>query len=106
MVSCEDSGMTRTLETKIQAGMDLLNKVRPGWINQVDLRLLDMGGSPYQCILGQLYGDYEVAVELLDLSVAKAIKHGFELRILSGPGCTALENAWKEAILKARGEQS
>jgi len=38
-------------------GAELLDEERPGWAEEIDRKRLDMG-SPYTCILGQLYGSY------------------------------------------------
>ena len=42
---------------EVKAGAELLDSVRPGWWNEIDIEELKMS-HPYRCILGQLYKEY------------------------------------------------
>jgi hypothetical protein len=45
--------------TNVKEGAILLDKEKPGWYNKIDINRLDMTGHR-SCILGQLYGEYEI----------------------------------------------
>ena len=45
------------LEKEITKGIELLNKINPGWVDKINLEELNMFCSD-KCIIGQLYGDY------------------------------------------------
>lgn len=50
--------MPRLATIRAKAGAMLLDIVRPGWAQEIDLGSLDLGDCDV-CVLGQLYGDYE-----------------------------------------------
>lgn len=43
-------------------GARLLDELRPGWAEDVDTEQLDLGDC-CKCVLGQLYGDYCLAID-------------------------------------------
>lgn len=50
--------MPRLETLRAKAGATLLDIVRPGWADEIDLSQLDLA-SCEGCVLGQLYGRYE-----------------------------------------------
>lgn len=80
-----------TTNQDILNGIELLDEVRPGWVDEIDLDRLNM----YQgqdCVVGQLYGGYATGLEQLGLSNGAA--HGF----------VEPTNQWVSAIERLRGE--
>ena len=61
-------------------GADLMDKVHPGWFQEIRLDDLDMA-SGVQCILGQVFGDFAVGARKLDLmgtdGGTRTIRYGF-----------------------------
>jgi len=55
---------------RIERGAALLDELRPGWDKTIDVDRLDLGNCE-RCILGQLYGGYDQALQMLDGEVAK-----------------------------------
>lgn len=43
---------------RVKAGAILLDEIKPGWFRDIDVVLLDLS-SCEDCILGQLFGDYD-----------------------------------------------
>lgn len=60
----------------VQRGMMLLDEERPGWEDELDLGTLNVA-DPHNCVLGQLYGEYQEGKDALGLSLGEAINHGF-----------------------------
>lgn len=46
-----------TIEQRVAAGAEWLDKNRPTWILVIDLDILDISDS-CRCVLGQVYGNY------------------------------------------------
>jgi len=71
--------MATTLE-RVQAGMEFLDDIRPGWRGEIERTILDLG-SQEDCILGQLYGHYMDALPLIGLygDRKRQTAYGFEL---------------------------
>mgnify|MGYP001574901318 CR=1 FL=1 len=72
--------MTKKQAAKYQAavnrGVRLLDKVKPKWEEKIDLSTLRLS-SPYNCILGQLYGEFNDGSQQLyedALSVVRNIR--------------------------------
>lgn len=65
-------------EKQIQQGIAYLNEQRPGWVQRLDLDLLEMENGEC-CVLGQLGGDFLDALELFRLSEEESIQLGFLL---------------------------
>lgn len=62
-------------------GPELLDRALPAWYNQIDLAKLDMF-SPYNCILGQLYGTFRKGFDRLrlgedNITLDQLVKTGF-----------------------------
>ena len=49
--------MTDAIAERAKRGAELMDKLRPGWANRINVQILDMN-SCSRCILGQLYKDY------------------------------------------------
>lgn len=55
---------TPSAPERVAAGVELLDKVKPGWRGLIRLDLLDMR-STCSCVLGQLFDDYYRGLRLL-----------------------------------------
>lgn len=60
-ITIEEEG---TLEEAVRNGATLLDELRPGWHEGVDVRTLYMGDTRH-CVLGQIYGLYNVGCEAI-----------------------------------------
>jgi hypothetical protein len=63
-----------SLTARVELGIKYLNIRRPGWYNNVVLSSLDMGDT-YDCVLGQLFGEFWTFLA----SVAWKERHAAEL---------------------------
>lgn len=64
---------------RVAKGAALLDVKRPGWEKEVNVYSINMN-SPYDCILGQIYHNYEWGLDSLELEGNwSAKRHGFEL---------------------------
>lgn len=65
-------------EREIDGGMQFLDNYygNKGWVFQIDLGELELK-SGCNCILGQLNGDYDTMMDLLDIEESDAIQLGF-----------------------------
>lgn len=71
---------------KIERGMDLLDRVYPGWEHEIDLdELRMMDGN--KCVGGQLYGHYGKAKKAL--GIRSGVEYGF----------VELTDEWRAAII-------
>jgi hypothetical protein len=52
------------LRREVAAGVALLDKARPNWPSRIDSERLEMQ-NPRFCVLGQVYGNYNFALEVL-----------------------------------------
>ena len=68
-------------EKEIENGVEFLNKVYPDWLSKIDLEKLNMD-QPSNCILGQLYGNFYVARDILDMYDNDTNKMGFTVPIV------------------------
>lgn len=84
-----------TTDERVEAGAKMLDERLPGWRDWIDpdsLQLID----GCHCVLGQLFGDYDRGVALLDLDDATAKNLGF---MKSGRAYwSTLTNAWKRIL--------
>jgi hypothetical protein len=62
--------MTDELSTRVRRGVRLLDREKPGWERKIDLDRLDLGHT-CNCVLGQVYGNYDRALYELDGDVAE-----------------------------------
>lgn len=71
--------MTAQYTTNAAAGAALLDRERPGWENVITPHLLDINDMS-RCILGQLYGHFDIGLYLLfgRYSTLLARKYGFD----------------------------
>ena len=76
----------------VRKGIQLLDERIPDWRGRVNPRYLDMH-SGCQCVLGQIYGDYQEGCEILGID---GEDYGFD----SGEDYSyrELDTAWKEAL--------
>jgi hypothetical protein len=81
---------------KVQAGIKLLDEQEPGWRAKIDKDSLDLGSCSV-CVLGQVFGDYEEGLEMLDLGTGSSYAYGFNT---NSADMQALTAAWKEALGK------
>lgn len=70
----------RELLARAFKGALLLDMLSPGWQSRVDLDILDMGVDA-ECVLGQVYGEYNEGREALGLRTSwSAADFGFDRR--------------------------
>ena len=72
------------MKEEITAGMDLLDEVRPGWTNQVNLEKLDQGLDEWSnddcgCVLVHVFGDFQGGLDELYMEGDDATEYGFML---------------------------
>lgn len=53
-----------TTAERVWRGVEILDRRRPGWENEIDLGTLFVG-SPVLCVLGQIFGRYETGLDWL-----------------------------------------
>jgi hypothetical protein len=84
-------------EKEISNGVELLNKINPGWVDKINLEELDMASSS-KCIIGQLYGCYCIAMPKIERD------HNCDRLDLafSSYGSNITTKEWKQAILNLR----
>lgn len=91
------------LSERVDRGSKLLDKIEPGWADLIDLNDLNMGVC-VDCILGQLYGNYQLGINVLpeeQLPEYYGFNIPFDLSI-ERYSYYALGQAWKEEILKRK----
>lgn len=100
-----------SIESRVKAGAELLDRIRPGWHDLIDLDILEMSDCT-KCVAGQIYGTYMVFVysELSDVEQWEDGRytewvHGF-IAEDDDPDrqeeYDLLGQAWKAAILSRR----
>jgi hypothetical protein len=97
-----------TPQERVQAGALYLDCEFDRWQKLINLNRLDMHGRS-ACILGQVYGDYNKAIEELGLSDEECVDYGFiNIRDSKCDGfaddIVNLEDAWTEYIIQWRKE--
>lgn len=81
----------------VDRGVELLDERLPGWRKAVDPEALDLSLT-CGCVLGQVFGDYERGVDILDLTDTEARRFGFlRSRYAS---YARLTDAWKARLVK------
>lgn len=92
-------------------GAALLDVTQPEWVSRVDPKTLAVS-DPENCVLGQVYGDYDEAINALNLDARGQKEFGFDCEYKPFVGAEApepvvrfseLTSAWRE-ILDARRE--
>jgi len=64
------------MQKRVRTGATFLNRVKPGWWEEIDLERLDMLDTRL-CLCGQLYGRHKNAYRALRLSPADFVLYGF-----------------------------
>ena len=84
-------------EKEITKGIELLNKINPGWVDKINLEELDMSQAD-KCIIGQVYGDY--------CNYINGIEQDYRCDRLECGFTSEYHNRstkeWKEAIIRIR----
>lgn len=99
----------RTHSKQIKNGIALLNDFfdTKEWAYRIELDELDMGDVS-TCVLGQLFGSFNVALFTLGLSRRGSFDCGFDLVVKDigtrNKQVAELGKEWKKAIKKLRGE--
>jgi hypothetical protein len=90
---------------RAKRGAILLDGLKPGWYEMVDLETLRMD-SLLDCILGQVYGDWGYGAAEVGLNYDRSgqERHGFELTVEEctsnlGQAKEGLHNAWAAEVL-------
>lgn len=66
-----------TIATRVQRGMQTLDKAKPGWHRRISLMDLNIAQSN-NCALGQIYGSYGDGRYALGMSAQQAKEQGFQ----------------------------
>lgn len=92
----------------VQRGMALLDEQCQGWLGRIDTSLID-ASSPYNSVLGQLYGHFLVAYDDIHLPIeslyegerTRAARCGFELTHPdeNQANYDLLSDEWRRAII-------
>lgn len=94
--------------SNVARGAAYLDRVRPGWVLEVDPGRLDLD-STSRCVLGQLFGNYHRYLYRMDLSDWWADRHGFVTWGWSERAFrrrqAALEAEWRRVIRLRRGAE-
>lgn len=90
------------MSDRVAAGAAFLDAQRPGWRDRVDATTLSMGSSS-RCVLGQLFGDYHVGIEALDVGgEGTSVDYGFTCDYWGdkedGCTCDALAPYWRAQL--------
>lgn len=87
---------------EIMAGCGVLDEVRPGWVDEIDLDRLNLA-SILDCVLAQLYGGFFSAKEKLGMSWDVAEDNGFALDFsYERQDYETLTTEWREVIQSRR----
>lgn len=89
----------RKFAAEVAKGILFLDKKRPGWRSLIDLRRLDLL-SCKDCILGQGFGHYLIAIDELHLpNVADRVEYGFAVEPKSPDAdYKELAEEWKKQL--------
>lgn len=110
--------MSDVLKHQVASGITWLDENRPGWLDRIDLNILDLG-SPCRCILGQEWLDESPGTDP-DFAFEEAagtwnswsadphwvFDLGFELYRPSNEDYAELTAVWKSEILRLRAERA
>lgn len=83
----------------VWAGVNLLDAEHPGWESQIDISQLDIESSRV-CILGQLYGRYDVGKSRL--GITSGTEYGFCYSNPSSYPAEELSAYWRDVIAQRR----
>jgi hypothetical protein len=90
--------MATAIPANVAAGGQYLDRLLPGWRRKVDPDVLDVS-HVCGCPLGQIFGDYDDAVDVLELSDADAVRLGFKPR--GQQTYQRLTEAWRRLLAAA-----
>lgn len=94
---------------RVKKGIALLNeRCGPNWVDEIDMATLQLKNGE-SCVLGQVYGDYEVGAEQLDINVSTTpdsggtADYGFDIYddsrdVESGEQYRELQEAWEQML--------
>jgi len=85
------------MQDRIRRGVALLDREVPDWHERVSIDRLNVISDNY-CVLGQLFGSYQVGLIALDL--VGGVAHGFAPA--RGDCVSDLEQAWREELARGR----
>ncbi len=68
-----------TIAERVARGAALLDERRPGWAGEVNAEELEMA-SCYQCMMGQIFGEFCVGTDTLDLDM-ESDYYGFDVKV-------------------------
>lgn len=91
----------RTPAERVATGVAFLNEVLPGWEKKIVLESLDINYCE-ECILGQLFGDFDDGRDQLGLSWGECDEYGF-WPVQGDDDDAALTLEWVAAIRGLRG---
>lgn len=81
---------------RVARGVELLDRVRPGWAGEIHQESLDMVDCCH-CVLGQLFGDFQYGEdELFGYQYGAAGDHGFYTS--THRDYSALQSEWCRVI--------
>lgn len=80
---------------KVAAGIKLLDSKKPGWRSKVEADDLNLGSCDV-CVLGQVFGSYDLGLSDLGLDTFDAKDYGFN----TSYDFQDLTDAWKDALGK------
>jgi hypothetical protein len=81
------------LSSRVAQGVALLDQVRPGWVDRIDLETLNIR-NPYKCVLGQVFGNYWYAIDRFSIGLGES--HGFFS--FGGAEMAELTAEWRRVI--------
>lgn len=84
-------------EEQVAAGVSYLDERLPGWRKLVDPNALDLKSS-CGCVLGQVFGDYDKGLAVLNLNDEEACTLGF-FTTMPGRSWERLTRLWKRAAV-------
>lgn len=95
-------GVAARAEARVASGAALLDQDKPGWVDEIDLKSLDLRSGRY-CVLGQLYGSYSLGMRILPRTDTVGVNYGF----IGDYSVTEheLSLAWASLILNRREQQ-
>lgn len=88
---------------KIASGITLLSRGDSEWMDKVDFTRLNMN-SVKDCVLGQLYGDYDKGLVQVGIAESSSGVYGFTTSDWSGDSMSSLTKAWKDTFLPVEGK--
>lgn len=101
--------MNHDLASRVQRGIGRLDQSTRGWRENVNLADLDMHSSKTG-VLEQVFGRYNVGLQLLGLTYSSAADSGFDVEVAEDgeedmPRWAALTAEWKRQLGDEEGRQ-